>query len=160
MRKRILRLLAILFLLGLAGFFLFIPSYIDRSKNSVRQKEVPPPPSWYDSIPFIADLHCDELLWDRNFFKQHNYGHIDLPRLQAARMALQVFTIVSKTPRNQNYDHNSGQTDNIGLLSFAQLRPPATWFNITRRALEQCRQLQRNAANSNGHFRLISNLNW
>jgi membrane dipeptidase len=113
--------------------------------------------SWYDSIPFIADLHCDALLWDRNFLQHHDYGHVDLPRMQEANEAFQVFTVVSKTPRNQNYDKNTDETDQIALLSFAQLKSPADWFSVKSRALHQCEQLHEFASKSNGAFRVITN---
>lgn len=137
-------------------FFVFVPQYIDNSKNKSTIKGPFTKISWYDSIPFIADLHCDALLWDRNFLEQHNYGHVDLPRMQKANMALQVFTIVSKVPRGINIEKNDANTDQIGLLNFAQLQPPATWFNIKKRALHQCNALHRFAKKSNGQFRVIT----
>lgn len=156
MRRKILVGIAILLLIALIGFFGFVPKIVDKSKNTVREKTVSlPAHAWYDSLPFVADLHCDELLWKRNLLKKHDYGHVDLPRLQQANIAFQVFTIVSKTPRNQNYDSNSDKTDNITLLSLAQLRPVRTWFSLKARALNQCRQLHRYADQSEGQFRVI-----
>ena len=157
MLKKIFKIFLIVILIAAAAFFYFAPEYIDKSKNKVTNKNlniVKEP--WYDSIPFIADLHCDVLLWHRNFLKEHNYGHVDLPRLQKANVALQVFTIVSKTPRNINIETNSDKTDQIGLLSFAQLRPINTWFNITERALNQCNELHHFAEISNNEFRVIT----
>ena len=52
---------------------------------------------------FVADLHGDTLLWDRDLQSRHDRGHIDLPRLQEGRVALQVFAAVTKTPRGQNF---------------------------------------------------------
>lgn len=156
MIKKILKITGIVLLVALVLFFIIAPGYIDRSKNTVVGKtSARVNRSWYDSMSFIADLHCDELLWDRNLLKKHDHGHVDLPRLQEANMAFQVFTIVSKTPKNQNYESNSDKTDNIGLLSFAQLRPPSTWFSTKARAIDQCKQLQRYASKSNGQFRII-----
>ena len=37
--------------------------------------------------------------------------------------ALQLFSSVTKTPKDQNYDGNSDETDNITLLTVAQLQP-------------------------------------
>jgi microsomal dipeptidase-like Zn-dependent dipeptidase len=150
---------AVLFIIVTAAiiFFGFVPRYIDKSKNVVALKVVnPEKESWYDSIPFIADLHCDELLWDRNLLKEHSYGHVDLPRMLKANMAMQVFTIVSKTPKGINIEQNDDKTDNISLLSFAQLRPVNTWFNLTNRALNQCKELHVFAGKSNGQFRVIT----
>lgn len=156
LKKILISALAIL-VIACIIFFGFVPGYIDKSKNTVALKIVnPEKANWYDSIAFIADLHCDELLWDRNLLKEHSYGHVDLPRMLKANMAMQVFTIVSKTPKGMNIEHNDDKTDNIGLLSFAQLRPINTWFDLTNRALNQCRELHSFAAKSNGQFRVIT----
>ena len=137
-------------------FFVFVPKYIDKSKNKVSRTGPFLKNAWYDSIPFMADLHCDALLWNRNFLIQHDYGHVDLPRMQQANMALQVFTIVSKVPKGINIEKNDDQTDQIGLLSFAQLQPPENWFNVKNRALYQARALHRFADKSNGQFRVVT----
>lgn len=157
MRKKTWRIVLAVILAAIIVFFAFVPGYVDKSRNTVAQKITNQQKiSWYDSIPFIADLHCDELLWNRNLLKEHNYGHVDLPRMLKANMAMQVFTIVSKTPRNMNIEHNDGSTDNITLLSFAQLRPINSWFNLTNRALAQCKDLRDAAADSKGQLRLIT----
>lgn len=155
MKKKIL--LAILAVLVVAAivFFTFGPKYIDTSMNKVSMSTAGISNGGYDSLTFIADLHCDMLLWDRDFFSNNDYGHVDLPRMQQANMAFQAFTIVSKTPRGINIERNSAETDQIGLLSFMQLRPPSTWFSIKARALHQINQLHDFAKQSNGQFRVI-----
>ncbi len=156
MIKKILLIVSLLVFVGAILFFTIVPGKIDKSMNRIVHVSSPTEKvSWYDSIPFIADLHCDALLWDRNFLERHDHGHVDLPRMQEANEAFQVFTIVSKTPRNQNYDSNSGETDQIALLSFAQLKPPSDWFSIKSRAIHQCEELADFADKSNGAFRLI-----
>jgi len=52
----------------------------------------------------IADLHADSLLWKRDLTRFSKTGHVDLPRLQKGNVALQVFTAVTKSPANQNYE--------------------------------------------------------
>src|SRR6478735_5137338 len=119
MIKKTFRIILIIIILAAIAFFTIAPGKIDRSMNTVvHVANATDKVSWYDSIPFIADLHCDALLWDRDLLKRHDHGHVDLPRMQEANEAFQVFTIVSKTPRNQNYDKNTGETDQIALLSF------------------------------------------
>jgi microsomal dipeptidase-like Zn-dependent dipeptidase len=76
--------------------------------------------------------------------------------MQKANMALQVFTIVSKTPKGINIEMNSDNTDQVALLSLVQLRPVNTWFNITERALNQCKDLHRFAEKSNNEFRVVT----
>jgi len=156
--KKIVKILALLFILAAICFFIFVPSYIDKTTNVVTLVDKNPQKViWYDSIPFIADLHCDALLWDRDNLKRHEYGHVDIPRMQEANMAFQVFTIVSKAPRGLNIEKNDDKTDQISLLSFAQLRNPADWFNIKTRAIHQTEALFKTAKNSKGAFRVITN---
>ncbi|SDM34053.1 Zn-dependent dipeptidase, dipeptidase homolog [Daejeonella rubra] len=155
--KRSFKLVGLILLGLLAFFFIFVPRMIDSSKNKISIEGPFERVSWYDSIPFIADLHCDALLWDRDLLKKHDYGHVDLPRMQTANMAFQVFTIVSKVPRGINIEQNDSHSDQIGLLSFAQLQKPETWFNVKERALNQARSLYGFADRSEGKFRVITN---
>ena len=154
MKKAFKIILLVLVLLALV-FFLFVPQYIDRTKNKSTLKGPFEKVSWYDSIPFIADLHCDALLWNRNLVKEHTYGHVDLPRMQKGNMAFQVFTIVSKVPSGINIEQNDDRSDQIGLLSFAQLQPTANWFSVKKRALYQADALHDLAERSEGKFRVI-----
>lgn len=154
MKKFILGFVVFVFIVAII-FFGFVASYFDTSMNTVSHHTVEES-SRYDSLSFVADLHCDMLLWNRNFFGLHKYGHVDLPRMQKAGMALQVFTIVSKVPQGINIEQNDDKTDRLKLLSFSQMRPPATWFSLKARALQQCAQLHDFAARSNGNFRVIT----
>jgi microsomal dipeptidase-like Zn-dependent dipeptidase len=154
--KKFFKILLFILIIALAGFFLFVPRYLDQTSNKVTQTGTPVKNDWYDSIPFIADLHCDELLWDRNLLKKINYGHVDVPRMQQANMAFQVFTIVSKVPAGINIEQNDDKSDQIALLSFAQLRPVSNWFSIKERALNQCKTLHEFAAESDGKLRVIT----
>jgi membrane dipeptidase len=154
--KNFLKILLFILIIAIAGFFLVVPRYLDQTSNKVTQSGAPVKNEWYDSIPFIADLHCDELLWDRNLLKKINYGHVDVPRMQQANMAFQVFTIVSKVPAGINIEQNDDKSDQIALLSFAQLRPVSNWFSIKERALNQCRTLHEFANESDGRLRVIT----
>jgi membrane dipeptidase len=49
---------------------------------------------------FIADLHADTLKWDRDMLVRSAYGHVDLPRLEAGHVGLQVFAMVTHSPVN------------------------------------------------------------
>jgi microsomal dipeptidase-like Zn-dependent dipeptidase len=154
--KKFLKTLLFILIIAIAGFFLFVPRYLDQTSNKVTQSGASTKNEWYDSIPFIADLHCDELLWDRNLLKKITYGHVDVPRMQQANMAFQVFTIVSKVPAGINIEQNDDKSDQIALLGFAQLRPVSNWFSIKARALNQCKTLHEFAAESDGKLRVIT----
>ena len=80
--KKFLKILLFILIIAIAGFFLFVPRYLDQKSNKVTLSSPQVKNEWYDSIPFIADLHCDELLWDRNLLKKINYGHVDVPRMR------------------------------------------------------------------------------
>ena len=100
-------------------------------------------------------MHSDSLLWNRNLAKKSDYGHVDIPRLIEGNVGLQVFSVVTKTPKNLNLITNSDDTDNITLLALAQLWPPKTWFSLFQRAHYQAAKLQRVADNSASNFYLI-----
>jgi membrane dipeptidase len=103
----------------------------------------------------VADLHSDALLWDRDLLERGGWGHVDLPRLIEGRVALQSFTVVTKTPRGTNIESNRGDTDNITLLAILQMWPPRTWRDLTERALYQADKLHRLAADSRGRLAVI-----
>jgi membrane dipeptidase len=103
----------------------------------------------------IADLHGDTLLWKRDLLDKAARGHIDLPRLEAGNVALQIFSSVSKTPRGQNYDSNSADTDNITLLAIAQLQPVRTWFSVHERSMWHGQRLEAAAKASDGRLMLV-----
>src|SRR5205085_9071172 len=77
------------------------------------------------------------------------------PRLLEGNVALQGFTVFTKTPRNMNIESNTGDTDNVLLLAVASFWPLSTWSSLTERALYQARRLQQFAAASNGKLTLI-----
>lgn len=103
----------------------------------------------------IVDLHADALMWKRNLLERGSWGHVDLPRLIEGDIALQSFTTVTKTPRGMNIESNSGDTDNITLLTILEAWPPRTWNSLLQRALYQGDKLGRLAANSRGRFAII-----
>lgn len=103
----------------------------------------------------IADLHGDTLLWKRSILDKASRGQIDLPRLEAGNVALQVFSSVSKTPKGQNYDSNPSDTDNITLLAMAQLQPVRTWFSVHERSMWHGQRLEAAAKDSRGRLMLI-----
>ncbi|MFT7130352.1 MAG: membrane dipeptidase [Gammaproteobacteria bacterium] len=94
----------------------------------------------------VADLHTDSLLWKRDLTQWSNRGHVDVPRMQAGNVTLQLFTAVTKSPAGQNYESNNGESDNITSLVIAQLWPIRTWDSLIERALYQAEKLSQLAA--------------
>ncbi len=103
----------------------------------------------------VADMHADSLLWSRDLDERSTRGQVDVPRLLAGNYALQIFSSVTKTPKGQNYDANSADTDNITLLTIANAQPPRTWGSLLQRSLWHATKLDRFATASGGHLRLI-----
>ncbi|MDF3196854.1 dipeptidase [Pseudomonas sp. 1928-m] len=156
MRKILIVLLIILLIA--AGSVLALPSLLDRKMNSVESPAPYPasePAKQLHQQLFIADLHDDVLLWERDLLKRYDFGHSDLPRMLEGRLGLQVFSTVTKTPRGINYESNSGETDNITLLAMAQRWPKGTWGSLLQRALYQAQKLNEASANSDGRLVLI-----
>lgn len=104
---------------------------------------------------WIADLHADSLLWNRNLLRAHRRGHVDLPRLLRGNVALQVFTAVSRVPLTVNYARNSGRTDLIAPFAVLQGWPVGTWFSAGARVRYQARKLDRLVRTSSGRLTLV-----
>jgi membrane dipeptidase len=158
MRKRVLIPLA---LLGVAaiGFFGFAPGYVERSMNQIDGKaliEVSEEAKALHQTLTIVDLHSDTLMWSRDLNDRASRGHMDLPRLQDGNVALQLFSSVTKTPKGQNYDGNGADTDNITLLTVAQLQPIKTWSSLVERSLYHAVKLDQAVSASEGKLVAVS----
>jgi membrane dipeptidase len=143
---------------GIAIFFLVLPDYLAGRINSVLE----PPP--YKASPeatnlhgalLVADLHADSLLWGRDLTQRSDIGHVDIPRLSEGNVALQVFSVVTKSPRGLNIERNEDDTDDITLLAIAQRWPLKTWFSLKERALYQADRLRAMASMSDGRFMIV-----
>jgi microsomal dipeptidase-like Zn-dependent dipeptidase len=139
-------------------FFAITPGKIERSQNKV----VPAPLSLTPAAQAlqatldVADMHADSLLWKRDLLERSDRGHVDLPRLIEGHYALQVFSSVTKSPKGQNYDSNSADSDTITDLSFINLQPLRTWTSLLERSLWHAEKLQNFAERSDGRLRLIT----
>jgi len=149
---------AVLLLIGLGAFFLVVPGVVDRRLNQVRGPALQQPSDrarkLHQSL-FIIDLHADTLLWDRDLLTRSTRGHVDVPRLIDGNVALQAFTIVTKTPIGLNIERNSDRTDSITLLAIAERWPAASWISLRERTLYQAGRLDNAAARSNGQLTVI-----
>jgi microsomal dipeptidase-like Zn-dependent dipeptidase len=94
-------------------------------------------------------------MWNRDLNDSASRGHMDLPRLQEGNVALQLFSSVTKTPKNQNYDGNGADTDNVTLLTIAQLQPVKTWSSLTERSLYHAQKRDAAVAGSKGAIKAV-----
>jgi microsomal dipeptidase-like Zn-dependent dipeptidase len=137
MRKKIW-IPATLLAAAAVGFFGFAPGYVEGAMNQIDGKPliaVSDEAKALHQTLNIVDLHSDTLMWNRDLNDSVSRGHMDLPRLQEGNVALQLFSSVTKTPKNQNYDGNGADSDNITLLTIAQLQPVKTWSSLVERSL-------------------------
>jgi membrane dipeptidase len=159
MWRRVLAGLAIVVVVIIGAAFAVLPGVVDRQMNKVvtaAHVTVSDSARALHRTLIVADMHADELLWGRDPLARTDHGHVDVPRMTDGNVALQVFGVVTKTPKNQNYDHNTGETDNILLLALAQRWPMSTWRSLRARAVYQASRLQDAAARSNGALVLVT----
>lgn len=141
-------------------FFGFTASVTERVLNPV----ITPPPykvseranALHQKL-FIADMHADALLWNRDLNEDSPIAHVDVPKLIRGNVTLQAFTVVTKTPRGLNIERNTPDTDNIFWLALAQRQPLENLFSLTKRALYQAKKLHEYASLSNGKLVVIEN---
>jgi microsomal dipeptidase-like Zn-dependent dipeptidase len=157
MRKIVYGLLA-LFVIAVGGFLILAPGIVEGGMNKVVATPLPAVGDRAKALHSrlaIADMHADTLLWQRNLLDPAKRGQVDLPRLEAGNVALQVFSSVTKTPKGQNYDSNGPDSDNITLLTVAQLQPPRTWNSLLQRSLWHSEKLRKAEAGSQGRLRIV-----
>jgi microsomal dipeptidase-like Zn-dependent dipeptidase len=149
---------AALLVAALAFFFFVLPGIVDQAINAVLE----PPPytasqaaeELHETLT-IADLHTDSLLWGRDLNQRASRGQVDIPRLIDGNVALQVFSVVTKSPHGLNIERNDANSDDIFLLAIAQRWPIGAWFSLKARALYQADRLRAMAAAADGKFAII-----
>jgi len=161
MKKKILITLAVILLLLVGAFFFVLPGQLAKRLNVALNR--PPYLASERAVELhkkllVADLHADSLLWNRDLLDRSDSGHVDVPRLIEGNVALQAFTVVTKTPYvwKMNIERNDDQTDNIKILAIAERWPAATWSSLAERALYQASKLRDAAARSGGKLTLIT----
>lgn len=154
---KLLRKAGIAILLVVGTVWAVAPSIAERRMNRVTNRSIAISDRarvLHEKL-FVADLHADTTLWNRDLLSRGARGHVDVPRLVEGGVALQAFTIVTKTPRRMNIESNTADTDNITLLAVAQFWPPRTWNNLTERALYQASRVTSAAARSGGRLSVV-----
>jgi len=115
---------------------------------------------WHNSLPFIADLHADTLLWSHRRFvplpgqadaaaRGASIGLLDGPRVHRGNIGLQMLTLVTGIPLFMKWAQNEAPSvvsDLAGVLAFTSRWPPATWVSRKARALHQIGELQQQLA--------------
>jgi membrane dipeptidase len=158
MKRKLRAILLTVVVLGALAFFFVLPAGFEMFVNRVRKGQPYAASERARSLHarlFVADMHADTLLWDRDPLARSSRGHADVPRLSEGGVALQFFTIVSKTPFRGNYESNAEHGNAITALAVAERWPVRTWTSLKERALYQAHKLDDAAARSGGRLTVI-----
>ena len=146
MTKKILFNTLLFIAILVASALMLLPAMLDKSMNPVSEHApfvVSEEAQALHNTLIVGDWHADSALWNRDLKKTYDYGHADIPRLQAGNVALQMFTTVTKSPSGQNYDSNeTGANDNITALAIVQRWPIKTWSSLFERAMYQANKIK------------------
>ena len=128
MRRRSVQITLVVLCIVVA-FFLTIPRLVDENQNKLVKK--PPYVASEGALNLhkeltIADLHADSLLWGRDLLERGSDGQVDIPRLADGNVALQVFSLPTKSPHGLNIESNDDTSDDITTLAIVERWPPAT----------------------------------
>jgi microsomal dipeptidase-like Zn-dependent dipeptidase len=151
-------LLLLLAVLGVLAFFAVAPSVAEWLFNVTRVRgpyHASERGRALHSTLLVADMHADTLLWDRDVLTRSARGHVDVPRLAEGGVALQFFTVVSKTPYSPKYDINPEGLDGVTAIAVAERWPLRSLGSLRERALFQARKLNEAAVRSGGRFVVI-----
>ena len=160
--KKFLKIAAVVLIILLVGglifFFGFAPAMVERSLNPVINKppyQVSEKAKILHEKLLVADLHADSLLWHRDLLEKAAVSQVDVPKLIEGNVALQAFTVATKTPRNLNIERNTADTDNTFWLALAQRQPFENLSSLTKRATYQAARLHAMAEKSGGKLVVI-----
>ncbi len=160
--KKFLKIASVVLVVLLIGFLVFFfgfaPAMVEKSLNPVINKppyQVSEKAKQLHAKLLVADLHADSLLWNRDLLEKAAVSQVDLPKLIEGNVALQAFTVATKTPRNLNIERNTGDTDNTFWLALAQRQPFENLSSLTKRATYQAARLHQMAEKSGGKLVVI-----
>ncbi|GHA19763.1 dipeptidase [Arenicella chitinivorans] len=158
-RRTLVKAVLGLILILAVGFFGFAPKIVDKRLNEVAKLNHAPVSEQAERLHaelLIGDWHADSLLWQRRLEDHHDYGHVDIPRLQAGNVGLQMFTTVTKSPKGLNIHKNDADAhDDITSLALTQRWPVRTWNSLFERARYQSQRLRETVAANPDDIMLI-----
>ena len=152
--KYLLYFIFVVILTYLALHFVYVPQFIDKKNNSIVASTETPPvpePELHQKL-FVADLHADSLLWERDLSARSARGHVDVPRMLEGNIALQAFSLVTRTPKNISIGKNDSNSDNIFWLTVFQGWPFKTFKSLKQRALYQIDKFHKAVSDRNDFY--------
>lgn len=159
LKKIVLSIVAFIIVAAIL-IFGFGPGVLENSLNKVTPHEpyqVSDEARTLHETLLAADLHSDTLMWDRNLLRRGSRGHVDVPRLLQANVAIQVFSTVTKSPKALNYEENDADSDQITAGIILEGWPIRTWGSLFERALYQAEKLQTATNESDGQLVFVRN---
>lgn len=157
-RRRIARRVAAGGLLVVACAWLYLGIELEGFLNRLDPVALPTISERARSIhasSFVADLHADSLLFERNLLVRGRLGHVDLPRLREGGVALEVFGLPTTVYFGTNIDRTRSEgLDALTVAGIARLSPTA-WQGPTARALRHALRMDGFARDSDGQLVLI-----
>ncbi len=146
--KNLLAVLVVLVIIGAVVFFGVVPREAARRNNPVL---VPPPytvsaaaSALHQSL-FVADLHADSLLWDRDLLEHDTIGLVDIPRLIQGNVGLQVFSADRPMVGTDPAPFEKGQGE-MGTLEWIGIEMPFLLLEVL--AVRSCAKGLRTEADS------------
>jgi len=152
LKKIFISTIALIFVAIIVAFTVG-PGYLEKGINRVIEHDayvISDEARELHSSLTAADLHSDTLLWHRDVLERADRGHVDVPRLVEGRVAVQVFSTVTKAPKALNYEENTGDSDQITGAIMLQRWPIRTWGSLYERARYQAQRLDKAAKRSDG----------
>jgi membrane dipeptidase len=134
--------------------FTLLPPLVEAALNRVGRRPPYPAQQWArELMRDSVDLHADPLLWGRDLLQRSRRGQVDLPRLQEAGAAMQVFGTVTQAPLGMNVSRNrSDAPDLVAALAFVSGWPRPTWSSRRARALYEAQRLREMEERSRGQL--------
>ena len=123
------------------------PAVRDAAMAKVSQRDL----DFHRSL-FIADMHCDSLLWDRDLLQRNDRGHLDIPRMVEGNVSFQILAMPTEVPLKFG-DTWFGNT--VSVLSFLQTGEKQTNFDRAINAADQLDEIVARSASSKNPVRLI-----
>ncbi|MFQ3171124.1 MAG: membrane dipeptidase [Oleispira sp.] len=104
---------------------------------------------------FVADMHADTLLWNRDITQKSTLGHADIYRLTKANVGLQVFMSIIEAPNDTSSDSIKQQGDRVTSIALLDKWPSRTFISYKERALYHAEKLFKAEKSSNGQLKVI-----
>lgn len=145
---------------SLAGLLWLAGRNLERRLNHVQPEPLPsvsPAAQQLHQSSLVIDLHCDSLLFGRDLLQHSTVGHIDLPRLQAGNVAIQVFAAATRIPIGFNINRTPAHLPDLLSLAGAAQGSRTAWLSPLQRALHHAQRLHTLAARSDAQLRVLHN---